>query len=351
MTIKQVIMTENRCYKRGERIKPRGIVLHSTDANNPYISRYVQPDPDGTIGKNLYGNHWNQERATKCMHGFLGLLADGETVAFVQNLPWDYRCWGCGGDESGSYNDSHIQFEICEDGLEDAAYYWAAFDLAAEVCAMLCREYGIRTVNIVSHGEAAAALYASGHIDPSHWMAKHGDSMDAFRARVSAMIGEDTTVRPTWDEERRDTVRKGAKSAAVAELQGILIALGYDLGKTGADGHFGSETRSAVRAFQADHELVPDGVAGEKTWRKALELIEELEAADKPDEGDKPPQSDGAAPGGAEGVTSKVRTLEKLLTQIVSQMKDTVDIMEHNAEQLCIIVDSMLSVEGGVSDG
>lgn len=289
--IKQVIMTENRCYKRGERIVPRGIVVHSTAADNPYIKRYVQPDPDGTIGKNTNGNHWNQEKATKCMHGFLGKLADG-TVAFAQNLPWDYRCWGCGGDDSGSYNDSHIQFEICEDGLDDERYYWAAFDAAAEICAMLCRQYGIRTRNVVSHKEAHAALYASNHGDPEHWMKLYGDNMDKFRARVAEMIGEDTTVRPTWEEMRRDTIRKGAKSHAVAEMQGILIDLGYDVGKTGADGNYGTATQKAVKKFQGDHELTPDGVAGPATWQKALELIAEIEDEDKPVEAPEEPTAD-----------------------------------------------------------
>lgn len=287
----QVIMTENRCYKRGERITPRGIVLHSTDANNPELRRYVQPDPDGTIGKNQYNNHWNQAKADKCMHGFLGKRMDG-TLAFAQNLPWDYRCWGCGGDDSGSYNDSHIQFEICEDSRNNPVYYWETFDAAAEICAMLCKKFGIRTRNIVSHREAHAALYASNHRDTEHWMKKYGDNMDAFRARVAAMIGEDTTVRPTWEEMHRDTVRKGAKSHAVAELQGILIALGYDLGKTGADGIFGTETRSAVRAFQSDHELTPDGVAGPDTWKKALELIAAIEGEDKPPEAQDGPTTD-----------------------------------------------------------
>lgn len=37
------------------------------------------------------------------------------------------------------------------------------------------------------------------------------------------------------------------------ELQTMLLALGYDLGKAGADGVFGRLTTAAVKAFQADH--------------------------------------------------------------------------------------------------
>lgn len=320
--IKQVIMTENRCYKRGEKIVPRGIVLHSTASNNPYIKRYVQPDPDGTIGKNTNGNHWNQAKADKCMHGFLGKLEDG-TLVFVQNLPWDYRCWGCGGDDSGSYNDSHIQFEICEDGLDNEAYYRAAFDAAAEICAMLCRQYGIRTRNIVSHKEAHEALYASGHVDPHHWMMIYGDSMDTFRARVAAMIGEDDTVRPTWDEMRRDTIRKGAKSHDVAEMQGILIVLGYNVGSKGADGVYGSATQKAVKKFQGENELTPDGVAGPATWQKALKLIAAIEGENLPADTTDAPQ---------EPTTEKVAHLPLTIEQRVMQLELAVFGMEFGGE-------------------
>lgn len=277
----QVIMTENRCYKSGKRITPRGIVVHSTGTNAPDLKRWVQPDPDGTIGVNEYGNHWNQAKGSKCVHGFLGRLDDG-SLAFVQTLPWDYRCWGCGKGKSGSYNDSHIQFEVCEDGLKNPGYYNACFEAAAQVCAELCKMYGIRTRNIVGHYEAAASGYASTHIDPKHWMDEHGDSMDAFRARVADLIGEDDMARPTWDEERRDTVREGARSAHVAELQGILAALGYLEGKV--DGIFGSKTKRAVMDFQASKGLLIDGVAGPSTWKAALKDIAALEGdIDRPD--------------------------------------------------------------------
>lgn len=303
-----VIATENRAYKRGERITPNGIVVHSTAANNTQLRRYVQPDPDGTIGKNQSGNHWNQAKADKCMHGFIGTRLDG-SLAFAQTLPWEYRCWGCGGAESGSYNDTHIQFEVCEDALDDPEYYWAAFGAAAEICAMLCRQYGIKTRRIVSHKEAAAALYASGHVDPEHWMDNFGDSMDAFRARVAALIGEDTTVRPTWQEMRRDTIRIGARSTDVAEMQGIINALGYNAGKV--DGIFGKATQKAVKAYQAATELTPDGVAGPRTWQAALADIFALEGRQ-----DEPVETPADKPWASMTTEEKVEDLNERLMAV-----------------------------------
>ncbi|MFC5067996.1 peptidoglycan-binding domain-containing protein [Flaviflagellibacter deserti] len=48
-------------------------------------------------------------------------------------------------------------------------------------------------------------------------------------------------------------------------LQLALIARGYSVGSAGADGVFGRATISAVKAFQADHGLSVDGIAGPKT--------------------------------------------------------------------------------------
>lgn len=64
----------------------------------------------------------------------------------------------------------------------------------------------------------------------------------------------------------RRTLRKGMKGADVTELQKKLLALGYDLGKWGADGSFGTQTQTAVKLFQKAYRLVSDGIVGPKTW-------------------------------------------------------------------------------------
>ena len=66
MTVRQQLAVQNDCYRRnqgemgknpGERDSryaryyqgPRGVMIHSTGAENPNLRRYVQPD-DGTLG-------------------------------------------------------------------------------------------------------------------------------------------------------------------------------------------------------------------------------------------------------------------------------------------------------------
>ena len=61
-------------------------------------------------------------------------------------------------------------------------------------------------------------------------------------------------------------LRKGSKGIAVRELQEKLIGLGYNLGRYGADGDFGSDTYKAVKQFQQEHDLYVDGEVGENTY-------------------------------------------------------------------------------------
>ena len=54
----------------------------------------------------------------------------------------------------------------------------------------------------------------------------------------------------------------GSSGAAVSRLQQALTTLGYPLK---ADGVYGTQTRNAVKSFQADHQLKVDGKAGDQT--------------------------------------------------------------------------------------
>jgi hypothetical protein len=64
----------------------------------------------------------------------------------------------------------------------------------------------------------------------------------------------------------KPTLRKGDEGWYVKLAQTELIQKGYDCGKWGADGDFGSATEDAVKRFQRDSGLTSDGVIGPKTW-------------------------------------------------------------------------------------
>jgi hypothetical protein len=198
MNLQKLILTENDCYKAGQKIKPKGIMVHSTAANNPKLSRYVGPD-DGKLGVNKNGNHWNQARPggrQVCVHAFIGKLANG-SIATYQTLPWDYRGWHAG----GSANDTHIGFEICEDGLTDAKYFGKVYQEAVELCAHLCRIYDLTEKDIICHSEGYKKGVASNHADVMHWFPKHGKSMDTFRADVKSLLAPLTAPEKETEKE------------------------------------------------------------------------------------------------------------------------------------------------------
>jgi peptidoglycan hydrolase-like protein with peptidoglycan-binding domain len=62
------------------------------------------------------------------------------------------------------------------------------------------------------------------------------------------------------------TLRNGAKGSEVKKLQEALMSAGYNVGSTGADGIYGTNTANAVKKFQSDNGLAVDGVAGEQTF-------------------------------------------------------------------------------------
>ena len=65
------------------------------------------------------------------------------------------------------------------------------------------------------------------------------------------------------------TLRIGSTGSEVMLLQFLLDGYGYPLA---VDGQFGTNTRSAVLAFQRDNGLAPDGIVGPNTWRTLLVL-------------------------------------------------------------------------------
>ena len=202
MRLRKQYLTKNDCYRAGRTIRPQGIMVHSTGANNPSVARYVPGDD--VIGRNQYGNDWDRPGVEKCAHAFVGRFADG-SVGTVQTLPWNRRGWHCGRGKNGSANDTHISFEICEDGLEDASYFKAVYQEAVELTAYLCKEYNLDPLAdgvVICHKEGCRRGIASNHGDVLHWFPKFGKTMDDFRADVDRwMEGEDETVTyEQWKE-------------------------------------------------------------------------------------------------------------------------------------------------------
>lgn len=267
------MQTNSTCYKGTSKMIVQGVLWHSTGANNPYIKRYVQPSDNASdrkkmldlLGKNDYGNDWNHIYLKAGVNGFIGKLADG-TVATVQTMPWDYSPWGCGAayKYGPSCNNGWIQFEICEDGLEDEAYFNKVYTEACELTAYLCKMYDLDpqgTVNykgktvpvILCHADAHKLRLGSNHGDVLHWFKKHGKTMDDVRVDV-AKIMKMAPEQPVKDT-KIDTVKEVQKWLNDSYFANLVV-----------DGIYGAKTKKAlVKVLQKALGVTVDGVYGPKT--------------------------------------------------------------------------------------
>lgn len=78
-------------------------------------------------------------------------------------------------------------------------------------------------------------------------------------------------ARPPWLTDctyysGTELTRRGDRGQRVVQVQCMLTKRGYDVGGAGVDGQFGKETAAAVRGFQRDKGLDPDGKVGPRTW-------------------------------------------------------------------------------------
>ena len=215
MRLRRQYLTRNDCYKAGRVIVPRGVMVHSTGVDNPRVSRYVPGNE--VLGRNRGENHWDQPGVDKCVHAFVGRFADGG-VGVVQTLPWACRGWHCGKGRLGSANNTHISFELCEDGLTDGAYFQAVYRQGVELTAALCRRYGLDPMAdgvVLSHSEGARRGIASNHGDPDHWFRRFDRTMENFRRDVARqMKGDEDVTQEQFDKLLEDWLRRQGEKPA-----------------------------------------------------------------------------------------------------------------------------------------
>ena len=194
LTIYRQYFTKSDCYNAGVIQTPKGIQVHSTGAVNSYLKRYVGPD-DGRLGKNQYNNTHNRPGGNVCANAYIGKLDNG-TVAVYQALPWDMRCWLSGSGDKGNANKlGYIGFEICEDNLQNKAYFEeAVMTQSVNLVAYLCNKYNIPLSNVLDHVELHKAGIGSNHGDIKEWLSKFGLNMNHYRAAVKQAMAEGVSV-------------------------------------------------------------------------------------------------------------------------------------------------------------
>lgn len=186
LTLHERIMYKNDSYKYGRKIKPTGIMVHSTAA-------------PGVMAAAWY-DRWNRSFKMGETSRKVSVHAFVDDKGVWQYLPWDQRAWHA----AGKANDSCIAFEMCEpkghhykkgskmhnyDVQKNEEFFRACWQNAVQLCVMLCQKFEISAENIIGHCEGYGMGIANNHGDPGHWFPQHGENMDSFRAAVRNGLG------------------------------------------------------------------------------------------------------------------------------------------------------------------
>lgn len=280
MEIIQAILTNSSCYRTGQKITVKGLMIHSIGTPQPDPMRFV-------IG-------WNQPGIYACVHAFIG--ADGKVY---QTLPWNHRGWHGASGPNGSVNNTHIGVEMTEpstivyissstfrnlDAVRTKIHVMATYLTAVELFAKLCIDFNLDPLrNVISHAEGYRLGIASNHGDPEHLWRFYGLTMKDFRLAIKAKM-ESQVVKPTPTPAPLGdypVAYKGQEGENVKILQRNLVKIGV-LREIDVDGLYGPITIKAVELFQKSRSIEEDGQAGAVTQSELKKVITALEAA-KPD--------------------------------------------------------------------
>lgn len=202
--------TANGAYQAGRKINPQGCVNHSVGCAQPSVD--------------VFFNIMNKSSAGWGVNALLGDFHKGDGRILVV-LPLDARPWGCGSGSKGSWNNTKVQWEVCEpaghtyaggtmiayDVAKNQVYFDRMWKMLVAWNVYLVKKFGYDINGISDHAESYRAGYGSNHSDMGQWLPKHGKSMDALRQEVQAILNgsEDDDMDVKRFEELFLEMRKG----------------------------------------------------------------------------------------------------------------------------------------------
>lgn len=201
---------------------------------------------------------WFARESTQASSNYV-IGSDGK---IGMSVPEDYRSW-C---SSNGDNDNIAVTIECSNSSSGGN--WPVSDTVLnrciDLCVDICKRNGISKLvyDGTKNGNLTRHDMFTQKVCPGPYL---GAKFPYIAAEVNKRLG---------NADYRPLLKKGMSGEYVKELQTDLIALGYDLGTYGADGDFGSATETAVKLFQAEHDLTVDGIVGDSTWKTILAAIE-----------------------------------------------------------------------------
>lgn len=197
--------TKNGAYRAGRTIRVEGGVNHSLGVAQPSVevmySRMNQTDAGWGVNAILGDFHTGEGRIILC-------------------LPYDRRPWGVGSGTRGSWNNSRIQWEVCEpaghtyaggtmvgyDVAKNQGYFERMWKLLVAWNVFVAVKLGYTAATINDHAESYRAGMGSNHADMGQWLPKHGKSMNHLRHEVQAILDQKEEGEDMTDDQVRQIV-------------------------------------------------------------------------------------------------------------------------------------------------
>jgi hypothetical protein len=193
---------------------------------------------------------WEQPEAQKAQRGFtipmLHNFAFGDSKRILQNLPDT--------DLAKAFEAAYLSYAI---NNPSRAAEWLAYTMETSPHPTFGMSWFIDVLRNLTFGPKIS-------IYPHRYDAIRAKLEKHYRTDLPDFASELATWKAeTGHEHFYDTT----------EVQDALIVLGYDLGPWGTDNKYGPKTTAAVKKFETDNGLEPDGIMDPVTATKMKEVL------------------------------------------------------------------------------
>ena len=241
------------CYKATENLRKRKAAQYSQYYESSRTARYRQDIAGNAVVADCIGG----AKGYAWTDGGDSILA---SIGQAGEIPSRYGANGCP-DKGANGMFSYAKEKGCA---------WGAIDTLPEV------------VGLALHKDGHVGYY----VGDGYAVEWQGFSTGCIRTKVANRrwqywyelpfidYGEDDTAGAASDAPVGSRqLAKGATGADVKAMQEMLLQIGYDLPRYGADGDFGSETQRALQAFQQNEGLEDHGKYDEKTHAALMNAV------------------------------------------------------------------------------
>ena len=179
--------------------------------------------------------------------------------------------------------------------IGDQAFFYASCDINHTGIVVRIDGGSVHTVEGNSSDMVAERVYSTndskiaGYGRPN-WAVVVGKDIDAHTNGVPDINAVDKPDNTRYFELTFPYIQRGDMNSFVMTIQRLLIANKISCGIDGADGDFGAMTEQAVREYQSNVGLSPDGIVGPDTAAKLFGV--ELRKAPKPETKAEEPKAD-----------------------------------------------------------